>query len=135
MVARALPANPSLEQLRKQAKQLRDLVRTAHLDADKKARGAREMARELHPRWADVSVADIGWDAFTLADAQLVVARSYGFPSWRRLREHVDVIARHRRSPQRSPANRADLVHELLRLACLTYCSSWNVGAGEEPDD
>lgn len=72
---------------------------------------------------------------FTLADPQLVVARSYGLSSWRRLRESLYVVAWYSRSPQRCPANGADLVYEFLRLACLSYCDSWNAGAGEEPDD
>lgn len=128
MLANPLPANPSLEHLRKQAKQVRDLVRAGRNDAIK-------MARELHPRWTGASLTTTGWAGFTLADAQLVVARSYGFPSWRRLREYVDVVARYGRSPQRRPAGDADLLDEFLRLACLTYYSSWRVGVGEEADD
>src|SRR5215468_5909638 len=98
MLGHPLPANPSWEQLRKQAKELRDLVRTGRLDVIK-------MARHLHPRWAGVSPTSTEWAGFTLADAQLVIARSYDFPSWRRLREHVDLVARYSRSPQRCPAN------------------------------
>jgi Ankyrin repeats (3 copies) len=128
VVARHLPANPSLEQLRKQAKEVRDHVRSGHPKAVKGA-------RELHPRWAGTPLGAAEWAGFTLADAQLVVARSYGFPSWRRFRENVDLIARYSRSPQRRPADSADLVHEFLRLACLNHCDGWNVGAGEEPDD
>src|SRR5262249_46996135 len=118
-------------------KQLRDRVRTGDLDPIKIkiARGAREIARELHPRWTGASLTATGWAGFTLADAQLVVARSYGFPSWRRLREHLDAVARYGRSPQRRPAGGADLVDEFLRLACLIYSSSWRAGAGEEADD
>src|SRR5215470_4241214 len=103
MLGRPLPANPSLEQLRKQAKEVRDLVRTGNLKGLK-------IARDLHPRWTEESLTSTGWARFTLADAQLVVARSYGFPSWRRLREHVDMVARYSRSPQRRPARGADLV-------------------------
>lgn len=135
MLGRPLPPNPSLEQLRKQAKQLRDHVRTGRLHGLKKVPEARVIARELHPRWAGVSLAATEWAGFTLADAQLVVARSHGFPSWRRLREHVDLVARYGRSQQSRPAGGADLVEEFLRLACLTYRSSSNVGVGEEADD
>jgi ankyrin repeat protein len=128
MLGHPLPVNPSLEQLRKQAKELRDLVRTGRLDAIK-------MARELHPRWADASPTSTEWAGFTLAGAQLVLARSYGFASWRRLREHVELVARYRRSPQRRPAGGADLVDEFLRLACLTCYPSSRAGVGEEADD
>jgi hypothetical protein len=91
MLSHSLPANPSLEQLRKQAQEVRDLVRAGRLDAI-------EMARELDPRWADASPTSTGWAGFTLADAQLVVARWHGFPSWRRLREHLNRVAGYRRS-------------------------------------
>ncbi len=73
-----LPANPSLEQLRKQAKKLRDHVRTGRLHAIKKVPEARMLARELHPRWAGTSLTAAEWTGFTLADGQLTVARSPG---------------------------------------------------------
>src|SRR5262245_9630312 len=101
MLANSLPPNPSMEQLRKQAKEIRDLIRTGQLKFIK-------LARELHPRWAEVSLTATEWAGFTLADAQLVVARSHGFSSWRRLREHVHLVARYARSPQRCPTDGAD---------------------------
>ncbi|HEV8560551.1 MAG TPA: ankyrin repeat domain-containing protein [Actinophytocola sp.] len=125
MAAHSVPLN--LEQLRKRAKELRDLVRAGH----PKFIGA---ARELHPRWADVSPTDPAWAGFTLADAQLVEARSKGFPSWRRLREYAGMLARYSRAPQRHPATGRDLAGDFLHLACLTHCDGWNAGAGEEPD-
>ncbi|HEU5474492.1 MAG TPA: ankyrin repeat domain-containing protein [Actinophytocola sp.] len=135
MLAYPLPANPSLEQLHKQAKEVRDRVRSG--DPVKSALEAREMAVQLHPRWMGVAPLGAGWVAFTLADAQLVVARWYGFPSWRRLRDYVAVVDRFGRSPQRRPVNDAGLADEFLRLACLTHCSSFGFGpkAGEEGDD
>ena len=123
MLAADLPANPSLEQLRKQAKEFRDGVRTGHA----KFVG---VVRELHPRLADAPAA--GWAAFSLTDAQLVVARFYGFASWRRLREHLDVVARYSRSTGR-PAGEDDLAAEFLRLACLTHRLAW--GTDEDADD
>ncbi|RSM80981.1 ankyrin repeat domain-containing protein [Kibdelosporangium aridum] len=139
MLACPLPAKPSLEQLRKQAKQLRDHVRTGDPRKGTQTREARDMAREWHPRWAGTSPDATEWAGFTLADAQLVIARKHGFPSWRQLHEYLDMVARYGRSPQRRPASRpgggADLVDEFLRLACLTNCSSWQFGAGEEPDN
>jgi ankyrin repeat protein len=61
-----------------------------------------------------------------LADMQLTLARSYGFASWPKLREHVAVVNRLTRSPHRQPVgepvdSEAGLVDEFLRLACLTY--------------
>jgi ankyrin repeat protein len=64
-----LPARPSLDHLRRQA---RDLLRAAHA-GDTAAAG----------RIRAVS------DALTLAGAQLAVAREYGFASWARLRTEV----------------------------------------------
>lgn len=68
-----LPARPNLEHLKKQAKELLQLAQTE--DA-----GAGERFRSL------------GIEAATarLADAQHVVAREYGFSSWRALKEHVE---------------------------------------------
>jgi hypothetical protein len=122
------PARPSLEHLRKQAKELRDQVRAGD-------RRAIKMALEFHPRWEGVSFTAAKWATFTLADAQLVIARLHGMPSWRRLREFVVVVARHSSSPQRRPAGGEDLVDEFLRLACLTSCCGWKIGDGEEADD
>jgi hypothetical protein len=89
ILAADLPTNPSLEQLRKQAKDFRDGVRIGN------ARCVADV-HELHPRVADAAAA--GWAAFSPADARLVVARFYGFASWRRLHEHLDVVARYSRS-------------------------------------
>ena len=75
----SLPARPSLEQLRKAAK---DLVR-AHRAGDDAAR-ARVAAS--HPRAAE---------PLKLSDAQLVIAREHGFPSWPRLRAYVDRVTAH----------------------------------------
>ena len=65
-------------------------------------------------------------ERFKLADAQVTVARMYGFPSWPRLRHHVELVttgsAGH---PTSSPPGRArrrrGRADELLRLACLNY--------------
>jgi len=65
-----LPARPNLEQLRRQAK---DLLRDAK-SGDSDARN----------RIAAVS------DRLTLASAQLVVARGYGFASWAKLKREVE---------------------------------------------
>ena len=131
MLASSLPANPSLEQLRKQAKDLRNHVRSGNVKFT-------QVAREFHPRLAGASEADTAaaLARFTLADAQLVIARTHGFASWRRLREHLDVLARYSRSPHRRPAGgTGDLVDEFLRLACLTYRPAWRVNAGDSADD
>jgi hypothetical protein len=65
-----LPDRPDLDQLRRQA---RELHRAAH-------GGDAGALRRLRP----VS------DKLTLSTAQLALAREYGFPSWRRLRDEVE---------------------------------------------
>ena len=75
----SLPASPSLEHLRKAAK---DLMR-AHRAGDDAAR-ARVAAQ--HPRPGE---------PLKLSGAQLVVAREHGFPSWPRLRAYVDRVTAH----------------------------------------
>jgi hypothetical protein len=116
---RRLPSDPNLEQLRNHAKTLQRRVRSGDDEAV-------ALAREFHPRLADGAAA---LEAFTRADAQLVLARLYGFPSWTKLRRHVELVKQYSRSPHRQPVGRPvrsqrDLVDEFLRLACLTYDAS-----------
>jgi ankyrin repeat protein len=112
MPIRPLPNDPSLDHLRKQAKRLHRAVRAG--DAD-----ARSQAREFHPR-ANQAVA-----RFRLADAQLVIARSYGFPSWSTLKQHLADIAPFVWNPPPAGAVESP-VDVFIRLACLTY-SGWRV--------
>jgi ankyrin repeat protein len=72
---RRLPQQPSLEQLRKQAKDLLDQFR-----AGDPAAVAEVQAFERNPEPA----------AFALNDAQRVLARAYGFGSWTKLKAFVD---------------------------------------------
>jgi len=59
---------------------------------------------------------------FPLHAAQLVVARRYGFPSWARLKRHVEVVERYSRFPDRMTADApASLADEFLRLVSLYY--------------
>lgn len=76
-----LPARPSLEQLRKQAKMLLRL----HRDGDAAAR-ARFAA--ILPRFAT----DDPTPHAVLADAQFVLAREYGFQNWSALARHVGAL-------------------------------------------
>src|SRR6185312_16060334 len=66
----SLPARPSLEQLKKRAKELLRAIRAADPAAIARLRG--QLARDA--------------DEATLADAQLVIAREHGFASWPRLK-------------------------------------------------
>src|SRR5215470_1537859 len=78
MSARAIPPRPSLEFDRKQAKVLLDAVR----DGDPAAL-ARFHAH--HPRFQSGEARDAA-----LHDAELVVAREYGFASWPRWKQFVE---------------------------------------------
>jgi ankyrin repeat protein len=83
MPVRPLPAKPSLAHLKCQA---RDLLRelAAH-DA-----GAAQRIREFHPKFADAMDAEIFHAPLRLSDAQLAIARESGFPSWARLKRHIE---------------------------------------------
>lgn len=98
-----LPNRPSLDHLRGQAKKL---LRRA-------AAGERE-AMELVARY------DPADGPVTLARAQRVLARAYGFAGWSRLREHLAVLETWGR--EMAPSDPADgPVDAFLRLACLSY--------------
>jgi ankyrin repeat protein len=73
-----LPARPSLEQLRKQAKDLLRAARAGDTDALARIHRARRDASETAP---------------ILADAQLVIARDHGFAHWAELARHVRDLA------------------------------------------
>lgn len=77
-MSKSLPAQPNLRQLKTRAKDLHK----AHQQADPQA--IRRIA-EHHPRLSGLPDADIIATGFNLQDAQLVVAREYGFPSWPKL--------------------------------------------------
>jgi ankyrin repeat protein len=90
-VSASLPAAPSLEQLRKQAK---DLLRAHRADdPDAAARVAAHHPHEDEP--------------LKLTGAQLVVAREHGFASWPRLRAYVERVAAH--GPELQHAYHEDL--------------------------
>ena len=78
MSARKLPVRPDLEQLRHKAK---DLLRAARLGDP----GAVADFRDFHPNGADPAAA-------RLADAQLVLARSYEAASWPRLVQACELV-------------------------------------------
>jgi len=79
---RALPANPDLDQQRKQAKALVRDWRADHPEA---------VARVRAVLPDKVSI--------TLSDAQFVLAREYGFTNWAALKEHIEAIEFARATP------------------------------------
>jgi ankyrin repeat protein len=116
---RGLPGNANLEQLRNGAKALQRAVRAGDP-------GAADVVREFHPRMADAQPGSPELQAFTRADAQLVVARSFNFPSWPRLKAYLETVSAYARAPHAQPvggpvSDERDLADEFLRLACLNY--------------
>src|SRR5262245_13955648 len=97
MPSRLIPPRPSLEFDRKQAKTLLDRLRRGDP-------GAAQRFRDHHPRFGPGG--DIGGAA--LHDAQLVIAREYGFASWPRWKQFVE--ARQLDTRERAAA--------LVRAAC-----------------
>jgi len=71
---RGLPGNANLEQLKNSAKSFQRAVRAA--DA-----GAAKVVNEFHPKLAAARPGSAELAGFTRADALLVVARRFGFPS------------------------------------------------------
>jgi hypothetical protein len=57
---------------------------------------------------------------FTLADAQLVIARSYRFTTWATLKAHLSAIAPFVWNPPPLHANPSP-IEVFIRLACLIY--------------
>ena len=83
MPVRVLPENPNLEHLKYQAK---DLLK-GHSSRDV---AVAQRIREFHPKWAKASDAEIFAASFRLNDAQLAIAREYGFASWARLKRRIE---------------------------------------------
>ena len=84
MPTRSLPLRPNLAQLKIQANELHQ----EHGDGRPSA-AARIAAH--HPRFKGQSPQAVLDSAFPLADAQLVLAREYGFDTWAKLKQHVDL--------------------------------------------
>jgi ankyrin repeat protein len=116
---RGLPGNANLEQLRNGAKGFQRAVRAGDPEAA-------AVVNEFHPRLGSAQPGSAELDAFTRADAQLVVARQFGFASWPRLKAHLELVADYARSPHHEPvggplADQAEIVDEFLRLVTLNY--------------
>lgn len=77
-----LPERPNLEQLKKQAKSLLHAA---------KANDATAFQRfATLPAFVKMSAAELAAQTYALHDAQSVIAREHGFPSWNALRDEVE---------------------------------------------
>jgi hypothetical protein len=91
---RPLPANPSLEYERKEAKAL---LRQLHAgDPNGLSR-----VRSAHP----VALRDRPPAQLRLSDAQHVIAREYGFASWPKLVAYFEEMERHRNAPRHNSSD------------------------------
>ncbi len=100
---RQWPYRPDFNQFKRQAKELLKAYRAGDSSA------VAEVDRhEQAPEPA----------AFALHDAQRVLARSYGFPSWQKLKSYVQTIQPYWRPLE--PKSDDD-ANRFLRLACITY--------------
>jgi hypothetical protein len=104
MPVRRLPSNPNLDHLKYQAK---DLLKdhAAHTP------DVAQRIREFHPSFCRATDTEIFDVALSLSDAQLTIAREYGFPSWARLKRHIE---------KPTLSDRLDLPHQ-LRIEDATF--------------
>jgi hypothetical protein len=75
-----LPANPNITQLKRQAKELKRAVSAGDSSA-------LQRVRLSHPSFS--AGAEVVPDDFTLKDAQVTIAREFGFDGWQELSNHV----------------------------------------------
>lgn len=107
MPDKSLPNRPNLEQYRKQAKDLlRSHARAELIALDRIAR--------YHPRFQDQSPNLIRAVPFQLADAQLVLAREYGFESWQRFAKQINTLRL-----TRDVASLSDPMAAFMEAACV----------------
>lgn len=100
---RQWPYRPDFNQFRRQAKELLKAYRAGDASAVAEVRRHEQTSAPT---------------AFALHDAQRVLARSYGFPSWQKLKSYVQTIQPYWRPLEPSSD---DDTNKFLRLACITY--------------
>jgi ankyrin repeat protein len=95
MPPKVLPSQPSLLQLKRQAK---ELLRAYRLDDTVAVKRMRASLTDAHTH-------------VSLHDAQGVLAREYGFASWAKLKRHVETLLHHRGH------NMSDVLQQFIRAA------------------
>ena len=94
MPTKRLPESANIDHLKRQAKELLRDFRSEHLSAFQRL-------REFHPKLASLSDDALSARTFALSDAQLSIAREYGYASWPRLkaviaeRRHEELVLIH----------------------------------------
>jgi ankyrin repeat protein len=113
MPEKQLPARPSLEQYKKQAK---ELVRDFSLRVPE----ALMRLRHHHPRLHAVPEAEFPHATVSLTEAQLVLAREHGFESWPKFAHHIET--------ERLIREVADPVSAFIEQACVPRHSGHSSG-------
>lgn len=107
MPEKSLPDQPSLEQYKRQGKDL------LHAHAEGAPAAFDRIARH-HPRLLSQPIEAIRAAPFHLADAQLVVAREHGFESWPKFARHIETLRM-----TRAVANLSDPVAAFVEAASV----------------
>ncbi len=113
-MASSLPDRPSVDRLRKDARRLQDSLSTG-------SRRATALVRRWHPQ-PDAALATPG--RFRLHDAQLTVARRYGFSGWPAMVHFVELAATISRFPGSVADEGLEPADRFTVLACLRYDES-----------
>jgi len=113
MSDRSLPDRPNLEQYKKQAKELAR-------DAGAELPEALARFHRSHPR-----VRELAGSGITLTDAQLVIAREHGYPSWPAFAKQIETLRL-----IRALADLSDPVNTFLEVA--TVDRGWHGAGGLE---
>ena len=85
-VSRGLPERPHLDVPRREARELLAQWRDGQPDALERIRGR-------HPQYRDADPSAITRARLRLSDAQLVIAREYGFANWSALKHRIELSA------------------------------------------
>ena len=120
MPDRILPDRPSVEQYKKQAK---ELLRAATV-CEPAALGR---VRKHHPRLHALALDRPG--AITLADAQLVLAREHGYESWPAFAKHIETLR-----IIRSVEDLDDPLNTFIEVACVDRHGWHGSGTVENAD-
>lgn len=111
-MASTLPDNPSLDRLRDDARRLQHAITTGNRDG-------LESVRAHHPR-PDVALAAAP-ARFALHDAQLTVARRYGFIGWPALVRYLEIAAELSVDPSRTDEDALGPADRFCALSSLRY--------------
>lgn len=109
-VSRGLPAQPHLDIPKREARELLELWRAGD-------REALERIRRRHPKFKKASQEAVGAATFKLNDAQLVIAREYGFSDWAALKQRIAARSAAGALQQAIQAGDRDAVVSILRAS------------------